>query len=113
MAVAPEDYSRAAGDLKVRYAPQLTDLVHAGILERDDRGRWMLASVAQGWLEARAARSRPPTEARVAVGLRCQKCGESGLTTVADSKRLCAPCKAIDGYVDADPVPELRPRRSV
>jgi hypothetical protein len=113
MAVAPEAYARAPGDLEVRYASQLTDLVQAGILERDDRGRWVLAGVAQGWLEARAARSRPPTEARVAVGLRCQKCGQSGLTSVADGKRLCVPCKAVDGYVDADPVPELRPRRSV
>jgi hypothetical protein len=112
MAVAPEVYGHTTGDLESRYTPVLADLAGAGILERDERGRWVLAGVAQRWLDARSARSIPRAEARVAVGLRCQACGESGLTTVADGRRLCSRCKVVDGYVDADPVPELRARRT-
>jgi hypothetical protein len=111
MAVAPEAYPHAPGDLAARYAPVLVDLVRAGILQKDDRGRWAVTGAAQGWLETRAARTPPPVEARVAVGLRCQQCGESGLTTMTDGRRLCAACKAVDGYVDAEPLPQLRPRR--
>jgi len=112
MAVAPEAYQRVPGDLEARYAPVLADLVRAGLLERDDRGRWVLAGTAHRWLDTRTARPASPVEARVAVGLRCQACGESGLTTMGDGRRLCARCKTVDGYVDADPVPKLRPRRS-
>ncbi|HYA68640.1 MAG TPA: hypothetical protein VED63_07905 [Acidimicrobiales bacterium] len=112
MAVAPEAYTRAPDNLEARYAPVLTDLVTAGLLERDDRGRWALTGTAHRWLDARANRPLPPVEARVAVGLRCQACGESGLTTMTDGRRLCSRCKVIDGYVDADPVPQLRARRT-
>ena len=112
MAVAPDASPDALGDLESHFTPLLSQMVHAGVLERDDSGRWVLASAPQRWLDARAARPRPPTAARVAVGLRCQGCGESGLTTMADSRRLCPRCKATGGYVDADPVPLLRARRA-
>jgi len=114
MAVAHDTYAHGGGEPAARYAPVLAELVRAGILEKDDRGRWVLAGEAQTWLEAHSAgaRPRPRVEARVAVGLRCQRCGESGLTSMADGRRLCASCKANDGYVDAEPLPQLRPRRA-
>jgi len=112
MAVAPEPVAHPSGEAAARYTPILVDLVRTGLLERDDRGRWVLVPTGQRWLDERAARPRPPAEARVAVGLRCQQCGAAGLTTMTDGRRLCTPCKAVDGYVDAEPLPELRPRRS-
>jgi formylmethanofuran dehydrogenase subunit E len=111
MAVTSEAYSLSAAELAGRFTPTLMELVRAGLLERDERGRWVLVAAAQGWLDGRATRPRPPAEARVAVGLRCQQCGESGLTSMADGRRLCASCKVVDGYVDAEPLPQLRPRR--
>jgi len=111
MAVASEPVAHPSEEAATRYTPVLVDLVRTGLLERDDRGRWVLAATAQRWLDERSARPRPPAEARVAVGLRCQQCGASGLTAMADGRRLCATCKAGDGYVDAEPLPELRARR--
>jgi hypothetical protein len=111
MAVTSGAFSPSPAELAARYAPTLVELVRAGLLQRDERGRWVLVAVAQEWLDARTAPARPPAEARVAVGLRCQQCGESGLTSMVDGRRLCATCKTTDGYVDAEPLPQLRPRR--
>jgi hypothetical protein len=112
MAFAQESAISTDADLAARYGPVLSDLARGGVLEKDERGRWVVAGRAQSWLEMRTERPSTPTEVRMAVGLRCQLCGDSGLTTMADGRRLCMRCKVVDGYVDADPVPELRPRRA-
>jgi hypothetical protein len=87
-ATVPDGERRA----KLRLRPLMHDLIDCRLVERSAPGVWTLKGDVQGVLEAEYSAARDGRGHRVFIGLRCELCGLRSVTSLVDSRRICASC---------------------